>query len=120
MFSLHQGDVLYCDFGEPRGSLPAKRRPVLVIQNNDLNQSELKTTIVVPLSSNLALANFSNNVFLSRSLTKLPKDSVTVAHLPTVVNKEDLEYPVALLSGDALAQVLAGVHAVTVSPPAAW
>ena len=113
MFAIRQGDICYFDYGEPRGSLPAKRRPSVVVQNDDLNLSDLRTTIVLPLSSNTALAAFANNIFLPSGVTLLPKDSVTVAHLQTVVNKSDLEYPDSHLPREILAEVLVGVHAVT-------
>ena len=34
-----RGDVCWADLGEPRGSKPAKRRPVLVIQADPYNAS---------------------------------------------------------------------------------
>src|SRR5580704_13188756 len=40
-----RGSVCWADLGEARGSKPAKRRPVLVIQSDPFNSSRLNTTI---------------------------------------------------------------------------
>jgi mRNA interferase MazF len=49
---------------------------VVVVQSDALNRSRLATTICVPLTSNLKLAEAPGNVLLHASTTGLPKDSV--------------------------------------------
>jgi mRNA interferase MazF len=49
------GEVYWADVGDPRGSAPGKRRPVLVVQDDRYNRSRLATVIAVALSSNMAL-----------------------------------------------------------------
>ena len=80
-----RGDVCWCDLGDPRGSAPAKRRPVVVIQSDDYNRSRLGTVIVAVITSNTALAAMPGNIFLPAVVTGLPKDSVVnVTQLVTV------------------------------------
>ena len=79
------------DLGDPRGSAPALRRPVLIIQSDAFNASRLNTTLAVIVTSNTGLAAMPGNVFLPASATGLPSDStVNVTGLVTL-NKSDLE-----------------------------
>lgn len=71
-----RGDVFWADLGEPLGSEPAFRRPVVVIQADGFNASKLATTIVLSLTSNLDLRKVPGCVFLAANETGLPKDSV--------------------------------------------
>jgi mRNA interferase MazF len=71
-----RGDVFWADLGEPIGSEPAFRRPVVVIQADAFNASKLATTIVLSLTSNLDLRKVPGCVFLAAHETGLPKDSV--------------------------------------------
>lgn len=88
---VNRGDVHWCDLGDPHGSAPAKRRPVLILQANDYNQSRLATTIVAVLTSNTALAAMPGNVFLPALATGLPKDSVLNVTALATVNRRDLD-----------------------------
>lgn len=73
---MTRGEIWWIDFGIPFGSEVGFRRPVVVLQNDILNESNLKTVIVVPLTTNTIYAEFPNNVFLGKSITKLPKDAI--------------------------------------------
>jgi mRNA interferase MazF len=84
------GEIWWIDFQEPRGSAPAFIRPGIVVQNNELNESELKTTIVIPLTTNCRLADYKGNVFLEKASTKLPKDSVALCAQITTIDKQAL------------------------------
>ena len=71
-----RGSVCWADLGEPRGSKPARRRPVLVIQADPFNASRLSTTLAAVITSNTGLAAMPGNVFLPATSSGLPKDSV--------------------------------------------
>ena len=47
---ISQGDIWWADLGEPIGSSPGYRRPVLVVQCDALNQSRIGTVLCVPLT----------------------------------------------------------------------
>ncbi|MHC5828510.1 MAG: type II toxin-antitoxin system PemK/MazF family toxin, partial [Nostoc sp.] len=40
---IHQGDIYWIDLGQPIGSEPAYIHPYVVIQNDVLNRSEIRT-----------------------------------------------------------------------------
>ena len=60
------GEIWLIDFGNPKGSLPSKIRPAVIMQNDLLGISNLNTTVVIPFTSNLSRADNPPNVFLQR------------------------------------------------------
>jgi mRNA interferase MazF len=104
-FQLRRGDVCWYDFGAPVGSESAKRRPALVVQSDDYNDSNLDTTIVVPLTSRLDRAQFPDNVFIPAVASSLDKDSVALTFQVAVVNRTRLDYPIGRLPTSVLFQV---------------
>ncbi len=87
---IKRGQIHWIDLGEPRGSLPAKRRPVLVVQADAFNASRLNTTLVVIITSNTSNAAMPGNVFLPASATGLPRDSTADISGVITLNKDDL------------------------------
>lgn len=73
---MRRGEVWWADLGEPRGSQPAMRRPVLIVQDDVLIRSALGTVMVVPLTSNLRCADAIGNVLLRPDDSGLDRPSV--------------------------------------------
>jgi mRNA interferase MazF len=73
---IGQGEVWWADLGEPVGSGPGFRRPVLVVQGDALNRSALATVVCVPLTSQVKWAEAAGNVLLSPRDTSLAKPSI--------------------------------------------
>ena len=61
---MQRGEIWWADLPEPLGSEPGFPRPVLIVQVNQFNNSQINTVIVVALTSNLQLAFAPGNVFL--------------------------------------------------------
>ena len=84
-------DVIYwAGLGDPSGSRPAKRRPVLVVQSDPYNASRLSTVLAAVVTSNTALAAMPGTVFLPAAVTGLPRDSVVNVTALVTLNKSDL------------------------------
>ncbi len=82
---IKRGTIWWADLGLPAGSGPGYQRPVLVIQSDGFNKSNINTVIVAVITSNLKLARAPGNVFLESQKSGLPKDSViNVSQLFTV------------------------------------
>lgn len=118
-----RGDIWWVDFGEPFGSEPAFRRPAVIVQNNDFNKSDMNTTIVIPLTTNLRLADFPGNYFINKNESKLSKDSVVVTPQITVIDKIRLLEHISKLSeytmnkiSDSLRLLLSMLFQVPYSP----
>jgi mRNA interferase MazF len=73
---IKQGDIYWIDLGEPIGSEPAYIRPYVVIQNDLLNSSQIRTVIVCALTSNLRRAKAMGNVLLELGEANLDRQSV--------------------------------------------
>lgn len=91
---IGRGAIYWADLGEPGGSRPAKRRPVLVVQSHTYNASRLATAVAVVLTSNTGLAAMPGNVFLPAVTTGLPRDSVANVAAVVTLNKDEFEGPV--------------------------
>ena len=59
-----RGEIWWVDFGVPFGSEVGFRRPVIVLQNDILNESNLKTVVVLPVTTNILYSELQNNIFL--------------------------------------------------------
>lgn len=110
---IERGSVHWADLGEPVGSRPAKRRPVLVIQSDPYNRSRLATVLVAVLTSNTRLAAAPGNVFVPAGAAGLPRDSVVNVTALVTLNKDELtgaigDVPAALMRAvdSGLRQVL--------------
>ncbi|MBT3380663.1 MAG: type II toxin-antitoxin system PemK/MazF family toxin [Lentisphaerae bacterium] len=80
-----RGEIWWADLGEPRGSEPGLRRPVLVVQADTYNRSNLATVIVLSLTTNKRLGDMPGNVGLAKADSGLRADSViNVTQLTTI------------------------------------
>ena len=102
---MMNGEIWWVDFQEPRGSTPAFVRPGIIVQNNVLNNCEINTTIVIPITTNCRLADFKGNVFLEKEESKLPKDSVALCAQITTIDKEALLEKVSRLPTDLYSEI---------------
>ena len=109
---IGQGETWWADLGEPVGSAPGYRRPVVVVQCDALNTSRIGSVVCVPLTSNLKWALAPGNVHLSARLTGLPKASVANVSLIVSVDKDLLTERVGKLPASNLQLLLAGIDTV--------
>lgn len=108
-----RGDIHWCDLGEPAGSAPAKRRPVVIIQADAYNDSRLATTIVLVLTSNTTLAAMPGNVFLPTVATGLPRDSVANVTALATIDRRSLDpHAVGSVPAHLMAEIDQGIRGV--------
>lgn len=110
--SIAQGDVWWADLGEPRGSEPGYRRPVVVVQGNSFNRSKIATAVCVPLTSNLKWADAPGNVLITNKESGLPKDSVANVSQLISLDREMLTKRVGRLPSKKLSLILSGIDVV--------
>ena len=109
---IAQGEVWWADLGEPVGSAPGYRRPVVVVQGDALNRSRIATAVCVPLTSNLKWADAPGNVLLKATATGLDRDSVANVSQLVTVDKAMLTERVGKIPERKLELVLAGIGVV--------
>jgi mRNA interferase MazF len=107
-----EGEVFWADLPDPDGSGPGFRRPVLVVQGNAFNRSRIGTVVVVPLTSNLRLAEAPGNVLLRHRVTRLSKDSVANVSRVIAIDRTLLTDRVGHVTAGALRLVLRGIDLV--------
>ena len=89
---IAQCEVWWADLAEPIGSAPGYRRPVVVLQSDQLNRSQIATVVCVVLTSNLRWSIAPGNVLLSAKQTGLDRDSVVnVSQLVTIDKRQLIE-----------------------------
>ena len=104
-----QGDVCWADLGEPIGSEPGFRRPVVIVQGNAFNASRIATVVCIPLTSNLKWAQAPGNVLLPAGRTGLAKDSVANVSQIVTLDKAVLDEPVGRLTPTQLNAIFRGL-----------
>jgi len=109
---IKRGEVWWADLGEPGGSEPGYLRPVLILQADTFNRTQIRTVIVAALTSNLNLASAPGNVYVSSVSTGLPKDSVVNVSQIQTVNKTQCLERVGALDSTSVAAVEVGIRLV--------
>jgi len=106
---IAQGEIWWAELPTPVGSGPGFRRPVVVVQGDAFNQSDLRTVVCVVLTSNLKWADSPGNVLLETRSTGLQRSSVVNVSQVVTIDKADLTERVGKLSAGKLEAVLAGL-----------
>jgi mRNA interferase MazF len=109
---ISQGEIWWADLGEPAGSSPGYRRPVVVVQCDALNQSRISTVVCVPLTSNLKWVDAPGNVLLTARATGLAKESVANVSPIVAVDRRQLTECVGKLPRRQLELLLGGIDIV--------
>lgn len=107
---VRRGEVWWATLPEPLGSEPGYRRPIVVVQADTFNESQINTLIGVALTTNLRVAEAPGNVLLSSRQTGLPKDCVANVSQVLTVDKRVLTELVGLLPARLLQRVDEGLR----------
>lgn len=107
---MRRGSIWWADLGEPRGSAPAKRRPVLVVQADSANRSLLATCVIASLTSNTALAEHPGNVFVPAGASGLGRDSVVNVSQVSTIDRADLSEEAGVLPAYLIDEVDRGLR----------
>lgn len=109
---MRRGEVWWADIPEPTGSEPGFRRPVVIVQADMFTESQLRTVIVITLSSNLRLAQAPGNVLLNVKATRLPKASVANVSQMLTLNKTALSELAGILNATTMRSIDKGLRFV--------
>lgn len=109
---VERGQVWWADLGEPGGSEPGFRRPVVIIQSDAFNQSRIRTVIAVALTGNLRLIDAPGNVLIPAKAAGLPKDSVANVSQVVTLDRDFLGDLAGRLKGQLLTDIDHGLRLV--------
>lgn len=109
---VERGQVWWADLGEPVGSAPGLRRPLLIVQDDAFNRSRIRTVVAVVLTSNVRLVDAPGNVLIPARVAGLPKDSVANVSQVITVDRDVLTEPAGRIRGQLLKDVDSGLRLV--------
>ena len=109
---VSQGEVWWADIAEPVGSAPGLRRPVVIIQGDPINRSNISTAVCIPLTTNLKWELAPGNVLLPAQSTGLPKDSVANVSQIVTLDKNILRNRTGKLSPSKIRLLLSGIDII--------
>lgn len=109
---MRRGEIWWAALGRPAGSEPGYRRPVVILQINEFNESPIQTVVVVTITSNMRLAQAPGNVPCRTRDTGLKKTSVVNVSQVATIDKKHLLERVGTLPGRLLAEVEEGLRLV--------
>jgi mRNA interferase MazF len=109
---IRRGEVWWASLPDPTGSGPGYRRPVLVVQADEFNESRIRTVVVAAFTSNLRLGAAPGNVLCRRSDTGLRKDSVVIISQLLTLDKSLLSARIKALPASVMHSVEAGLRLV--------
>jgi len=101
-----KGEIWWANLpDDPYGSEPAKRRPVLIIQNDAFNRSEINTVICAMITSNMKLVHIPGNIMLEKGVSGLDKTSVINFSQIATIDRTRLTKQVSMLSKDIFEKI---------------
>jgi len=109
---IQRGEIWWATLPEPIGSEPGYRRPVIIIQSNAFNRSQIATVVAVIVTSNTRLAQAPGNVLLPKRATGLSQESVANVSQVITVDKQFLTERIGKLPTNLVEQIEAGLRLV--------
>ena len=109
---IKRGQLWWSNLPEPVGSSPGYPRPVLVIQSDRFNESELNTVVIAVITKNTRLAEADGNVLLTKVQSGLPRESVVNVSQLFTVDEITLRDYISTLSEKKMHQIDNGLKKV--------
>jgi mRNA interferase MazF len=109
---ITRGDVWWVELGEPIGAATGFRRPVLIVQSEPFNRSQIRTVVGVVLTSSMRLLDAPGNTLVSAKASGLPKDSVANVSQLVTLDQGALRDRMGRLSRAAMQRVDDGLRLV--------
>jgi mRNA interferase MazF len=110
---IRQAEIWWADLDEePTGSAPGFLRPIVVVQCDPINLSQIPTVVCVPLTSNLKWVDAPGNVLLKSRTTGLPRDSVANVSQIMTLDKTQLSECVGQISSASVQAIIDGVNTI--------
>ena len=109
---ITQCEVWWADLADPIGSAPGYRRPIVVIQSDPLNRSQLPTVVCVVLTSNLRWSIAPGNVLLSAKHSGLDRDSVANVSQLVTIDKRQLTERVGKIPKRQMEAIFSGIDLI--------
>ena len=113
---INRGQVWWADLGVPRGASPGFERPVVVIQADGFNKTDIDSVIIAISTTNLRLARMPGNVSISAGTAGLKVASVINITQLFTVDKTDLLLLLGNIPSNIMEQIDKGLRLVLALP----
>ena len=107
---MRRGEIRWASLSVPDGAGPGYRRPMLVVQSNEFNESRIQTVICAVITSNTRLAKAPGNVVLSKKASGLKKESVANVSQLITIDRQNLSDAVGRLPAQKLREIDDGIR----------
>ena len=107
---VNQGDIYWVTLEEPGGSGRGYPHPHVVIQDDVINRSRIKTVVVCALTTNMKRANAPRNVLLEVGEGNVARQSVVVVSQISTIDKTQLGEYIGSLTEQRIQEILAGMQ----------
>ena len=101
---IKRGDIVLANLNPVSGSEQGGVRPVVVIQN-DIYNLYSPVTIIAPITSKIFSKEYPTNVFLSKQVSKLKKDSTIVFNQIRTIDKRRLKKKICSLNQETMKKI---------------
>ena len=107
-----RGEIWWAEFGMPYGSEVGYNRPVLIVQDDAFNESRIRTIIILPMTTNLRLADAPGNVLIRKKESKLKDDSVVIVAQFYAIDRSRIREKISKISKGTMEKVEVGMKLV--------
>lgn len=107
-----RGDIWWVDLGVPFRSEPEFKRPVVLIQDDSFNRSNIQTVIVASITTNLKLADAPGNIYIEPEESGLPHNGVINISQISTIDKQRLIQKVSRLPPRTLHEIDFGLKMI--------
>ena len=104
MKKVEQGAIFMADLNPGKGHEQKGYRPVMVVQNNILNNN-LNTVLVAPVTGNMKAAGYLTTFLLEKLKSGLVKDSVALLFQLRAIDSRRLKKRVGVLNRNEFREV---------------
>ena len=109
---IRRGTVWWTMLPEPVGSEPGYRRPMVIVQTDAFNISQIRTVVAVALTSNLSRADAPGNVRVAAREAGLARDAVANVSQIVTLDKSFLAEHCGQLRPRTMAAIADGMRLV--------
>ena len=109
---MQKGEIWWAVLPKPKASEPGYKRPLLIVQSDDFNRSQIRTIITAVITSNIRIVKSPGNVALSKKVSGLSKKSVVNVSQLVTIDKSFLIKKAGQLPVSVIREVEEGIRLV--------
>jgi mRNA interferase MazF len=107
---VNRGEIWWARLPEPYRSEPGFHRPVVIIQSDRFNRSQINTIIVAAITRNLRLRSAPGNVYLPGPTSSPDHDSVVNVSQLVTLDRRRLSHLIGRVSPEKLREIEDGLR----------